>query len=409
MSSITPSPEAIMLPSELERRQIFYWLKRISSHTAWNRILGYFRAWADIAEASVREAVDKGWIKTYDAEGKINGGLLITRHTPAETYPTGYGVNGEIVYETEPAHAYTEYTGTAVDESAYRRILKGLAHMDEGIRRLRLGDKRVFQYNANGEFVMGSRPADAWETTLYRIEYDGAAIDYEHTPYWNEFKEALETLNDVMRECWPFIIETSDPRDLARNIYWTWLIDKLNSMTFPAGLPEVPDPKVNILIPTGKIIPHTGIWEPVIAPKPAMSLFKSTPPATRPFPISGCMNYLHGGSPAPKVKQANASGDGGFEQAVTWRLLWRDDRYEDGTIPSEEADYVFQEPRASVPAPAAETTTPSDAVFAETGQPAPLAGRWLVENDLYVSVTLSLGEPLPQHDGRDVRWVLAER
>jgi hypothetical protein len=33
-----------MLPSEAERKQIFYWLKRISSYTARKRILGYYRA-----------------------------------------------------------------------------------------------------------------------------------------------------------------------------------------------------------------------------------------------------------------------------------------------------------------------------------------------------------------------------
>lgn len=411
MSHHVPSPESIMLPSELERRQIFYWLKRISSYTAWNRILGYYQAWADITETSVREAVDKGWIVTFDAEGKVNGGLLVTRHTSEKTYPTGYDTNGKIVYETEPAHVYTEYTGTSIPESDYRLILKGLAHMDEGVRRLRQGDKRVFQYNANGEFVMGNRAASAWMQTLFRIEDHETGIDEEHTPHWGEFEKALRTLNDVKGEVWPFIIETSDPRDLARNIYWTWLIDKLRSMIFPAVLPEVPDPNNNTLIPTGEVIPHTGIWEPVIAPKPAMSLFRTVPPPTGPFPLDGCMNYLHGGSPAPKVKQANANGEGGFEQSVTWRLLWRDDRYEDGTVPAEEAGYVFQQPQASVPSPSStiETATPSDVVFSKTGQPAPRAGRWLVETDLHANVTVAQGELLPQHNGRDVRWVLTEQ
>jgi hypothetical protein len=32
-------------------------------------------------------------------------------------------------------------------------------------------------------------------------------------------------------------------------------------MTFPADLPDVPDPANNTLIDTGKIIPVTGIWE----------------------------------------------------------------------------------------------------------------------------------------------------
>nr|WP_167761369.1 Imm71 family immunity protein [Duganella callida] len=52
-SIISNSP---LLPSELERQQIFYWLKRISSVTAWLRIFSYFQAWARAVEDSVRVA-----------------------------------------------------------------------------------------------------------------------------------------------------------------------------------------------------------------------------------------------------------------------------------------------------------------------------------------------------------------
>lgn len=405
MSSITPTSYAIMLPSELERRQIFYWLKRVSSYTAWNRILGYFQAWADIAEISVREAVDKGWIVTFDDEGRVNGGLLIERHIPATTYPTGYGVNGEVVYETEPARVDTRYTGTSIPESDYRLILKGLAHMDEGVRRLRQGDKRVFQYNANGEFVMGNRAASAWMQTLFRIEDHETGIDEEHTPHWSEFEKTLRALNDAKGECWPFIIERSGPRDSARLPYGDYVRKHLHKMPFPDPLPEVPEPAETVLVPTGKIIPFSGIWEPVVAPKPRVSMFKKPPPAG-PFPVSGCMNYLHGGSPAPQA--AVETADDNVDVDATWQLLWRDDRYEDGSIPVEEASYQFQEPRAEQPQPVMQVCEPSEVVFGESGRPAPCTGRWLVETDLHASVTLVQGKPLPQHNGRDVRWVLAE-
>jgi len=42
------APELLLLPDELERKQIFYLLKKHSSWTAWNRILGYFQKWADV-------------------------------------------------------------------------------------------------------------------------------------------------------------------------------------------------------------------------------------------------------------------------------------------------------------------------------------------------------------------------
>jgi hypothetical protein len=68
------------------------------------------------------------------------------------------------------------------------------------------------------------------------------------------------------------------------------------------------------------------------------------------------MNYLHGGAIARQATQLfkvsvsdpnyyTAHNGFGFEvKDVTWRLLWRDDRYEDGTIPEEEKDYLFVEP-----------------------------------------------------------------
>jgi len=54
------------------------------------------------------------------------------------------------------------------------------------------------------------------------------------------------------------------------------------------------------------------------------------------------MNYLHGGSPAPQAKQK--FGNDRIDVDVTWRLLWWDDRYRDGTIPREEQEYAFLRP-----------------------------------------------------------------
>ena len=56
-------PSGIMLPNALERRQIFYWLKRISSYSAWRRILEYYRSWVSITEKSVSVANDRGWLR----------------------------------------------------------------------------------------------------------------------------------------------------------------------------------------------------------------------------------------------------------------------------------------------------------------------------------------------------------
>ncbi|WP_234408282.1 Imm71 family immunity protein, partial [Xanthomonas fragariae] len=49
-------PEGLKLPNELERRQMFYQLKKESSFTAWNRMLELYQAWAGVTEESVRQA-----------------------------------------------------------------------------------------------------------------------------------------------------------------------------------------------------------------------------------------------------------------------------------------------------------------------------------------------------------------
>ena len=45
-----------LIPTALERQKIFYHLKKCSSYTAWSRVLGYYKTWADIFEKSVVEA-----------------------------------------------------------------------------------------------------------------------------------------------------------------------------------------------------------------------------------------------------------------------------------------------------------------------------------------------------------------
>jgi len=60
------------------------------------------------------------------------------------------------------------------------------------------------------------------------------------------------------------------------------------------------------------------------------------------------MNYLHGGSAAPKAYQETE--DDSSEMDVVWRLLWRDERYEDGSVPEEEQRYEFVTPKTDSPA-----------------------------------------------------------
>ncbi|MBL9220926.1 Imm71 family immunity protein, partial [Xanthomonas fragariae] len=278
-------PEGLKLPNELERRQMFYQLKKESSFTAWNRMLELYQAWAGVTEESVRQADAKGWL---DKSG--------------------------------------------IRESHYVRILKGLAHQEEGVRRLRKGDKRVFKFDANGEFVMAHRQVSHWTEFVWRVEVGEMNINQEMTPLWHEFSECLEKMRHLGNEIWADIIEGRYFEDPAPNIYGKWFQENVAKMHFPPIIPDVPDPVENTLVATGSRIPCSGIWEPVDAPKPKkFSLFSKPDVPSGFLPYIAAMNYLHGQSPAPKARQETQTGS--VYPDVVWRLIWRDDRYEDGTIP----------------------------------------------------------------------------
>ncbi|RBA85111.1 hypothetical protein BRN76_25365, partial [Xanthomonas oryzae pv. oryzae] len=352
-------PEGLKLPNELERRQMFYQLKKESSFTAWNRMLELYQAWADVTERSVREADAKGWLEK-----------------------------------------------SGISESDYVSILKGLAHQEEGVRRLRKGDKRVFKFDANGEFVMGHRTVSYWLELVWRIKIGENGINEALTPLWDEFRTRLDDVANLRSEIWGDIIEGRYFEDPAPNIYGRWFQENVSKMHFPPVIPDVPDPVENTLVATGTRIPCSGIWEPVDAPKPKkFSLFSKPDVPSGFLPYIAAMNYLHGGSAAPKASQEIE--DDVLNIDVVWRLIWRDDRYEDGTIPDEEAGYVFIQPDDPAAVVAASDQPQRKQVSAMSGQRASQAGRWLVMDDLNAAAQFNAGDELPLHEGRKVQWVLA--
>ncbi|BEV17363.1 hypothetical protein HBDW_41510 [Herbaspirillum sp. DW155] len=184
----------IMLPSPSERQQLFYLLKKLTSLTAWQRILTFYNAWADAAETSVREADDRGWTNQ-----------------------------------------------TSLSHTEYAYILKCLAHCEEGVIRLKKGDKRVFKFDANGEFAMARRILSHYSQLLERIDIGENRIDEEHTPRWAEFREALIQLAKAWGQCAKYILESRFTDEAAPVRYNEWLKKRLQSWKYPPLLHEVPD------------------------------------------------------------------------------------------------------------------------------------------------------------------------
>ena len=353
------SNNPVMLPSDLERQKIFYWLQKVSSVTAWRRIFGFYRDWANTTESSLRIADEAGWVDK-----------------------------------------------TALPQVHYALILKGLAHCEEGVARLRKGDKRVFKFDANGEFAMAKRVLFHWAEMTTRIETGENVIDEKHTPLWLQFNNTLTAACQAWQECAQHILETRYTDDPGLTLYGQWMKREFINMPFPSHIPPVPNPIDNIFVGTNESIPCSGIWEPIAGPKKSMiSLFTGSPKLQPPFAIAGAMNYLHGGSAAPRVSVETATDN--LDLDTTWRLLWRDDRYLDGIIPEIEKRYQFTKPE-KITSQSPLVSVEKEMVWATSGATVPIAGKWLVDSEINASMVLQKGDKLPLHNGREVRWVLAE-
>lgn len=106
-------------------------------------------------------------------------------------------------------------------------------------------------------------------------------------------------------------------------------------------------------------------------------------------------------------------GEGRDVVPTTWRLLWKDDRYLDGTIPEEEAGYVFNKPRPvrkAVPYSTVYTPGPDEMILSsQSNAPVEKAGVWAVSDDLQERRTFKVGERFPFHKDQSVTWVWVDR
>ena len=292
--------KSLLLPNELEQQQIFHLLKRYSSWTAWNRVREYFKKFADITEESVRQA--------------DNSGLL-----PKDKLDFGQ---------------------TSIYYNDYIDITQAYALFDEGVRRLGKGDKRVFTYDdANGFFARAGVITEHYTIAKWKLD-EGEIGWKKSTPLMKEFFDALEEMDRAWAECGRIL----EPRSLERPAYTRydlWHAVYLPKLSYPDILPEVPEPK-NVFVKTGEDAPCSGIWEPV---------------KDGTMERLGAMHYLHGGAPVPKATltyKKNSNRELGYSAVptnVTWRLIWCDDRYEDGTVPEEEQDYRFDLPTTDEESP----------------------------------------------------------
>lgn len=98
-----------------------------------------------------------------------------------------------------------------------------------------------------------------------------------------------------------------------------------------------------------------------------------------------CMNYLLGGTVAPLVirecgnftEEPIGNGETVFlpdieDIPTTWRLIWEDRRYPDGTVHDEEKDYFLPLPKETAPS----TVSPRETARALPGERCTKPGYW---------------------------------
>jgi len=283
------------------RRKVFWLLKKYSSYTAWKALGSAYAAFTDAWMEAMRRA------DFEDAEEQS----WLADHT--------------------------------------KSILDGRIAFEKGLPRLRRGDRNVWKNNAEGAL---------------NIAVDGVIFAHqimnpeEFVFDWMKNKDqviALEKQTNLQVLGLYSVFER--PRSEAP-AYWSpdLVFDPIfGPFNVPHNLPSVPTTaSPAFTVDTGEGVPVDGIYEPEwvnASPTPSTGLFdkiksaistKAAPdaPAVEPQRLAniGCMNYLLAGARAPSYK------DHELEQphAVTWRLIWKDERYLDGTIPPEEAQYLAE-------------------------------------------------------------------
>jgi hypothetical protein len=267
-------------------------------------------------------------------------------------------------------------------ETSYPEILKAQVLYEQGVSRLLRGDRTVWLYNDRG--VLGD--ADAiygyWYMALVNHGphgdkfFEGKYVD-DLTAALHDVSRHAEATSRVIQQVWenPVYFEFWS-REHMKNL--------VQKVPFPPDLPDVPIPTKEVLVRTGDPAPCFGIFEPQVP--------------------DGCMSYLLEGVAVPPAMTIDEKDGDSYIRPASWRLIWEDTRYLDGTIPEEETDYCPATERTVAPATPVKVT--SDPVISlETDQRASRSGMWVVANRLDIRKRFESGDKLPQHEGRDVVWL----
>ncbi|MBS1211301.1 MAG: hypothetical protein H6R19_3699 [Proteobacteria bacterium] len=310
------SPAPFAQPDEPDRQALFWWLKRNTSYTA---IENNAKLWSKFA------AEWETWLRSQD----------------------------------DP------YEG---DITTFKYILDDQINYEEGLKRLRRGDRSVWTSRASYGYL------DKLNTGLVfrREEWDGPPEFYAQfgTPvsmiyaYFKAHNAAMACGRTTSYRGMGF------PRNSARSLLAELLLDT-----------ALPEPCWDVSFAPGKRAPKDGIYEMV----------------NLDGHIVGSLQHFIKSETANPEDFVEFGTEAGNEHATNflWRLLWEDTRYKDGSIPEEEKHYPTPEQSLALVVP----TTPEVLhLRCPAGQPCPKAGYWLTPAKLSSRRLFKQGEVMPDFD-----------
>lgn len=372
--------------TEDDRRREFWLLKRSTSYTDWKRCRDRYAVFVDLLERQCKE----------EPTGRMGARQLAVEVAGTQR------LIAQGVLPPSALNGIENYYTTKWDARTYADALRGLALYDAGLARLRQGDRSVWLHNSQGALE------DACNVAMhyYALIYQGGPKGGDGMEYYGKYVFAMKAALLWAMENGGFSAGGLQPAmanmssasvwDETRRIDFQGKQDMLilgerDSLLMQTShltsLPDVPAPADEILVQTGQPCPVFGIYEPQVR--------------------DGVMTYMCQGQEALRYGEPCWYPGGG--QPVSWKLIWTDERYLDGKIPDEESSYFPPEAEPDFSAWVGEeldTDAPRDQLIAlRTGEPASYSGTWAADTDLGGRVLWRKGDRLPQHKGRDVRWV----
>jgi hypothetical protein len=375
-----------------DRARQFWLLKRRTSVSAWQRCREGYAAYVDLLERQCKEEPVGRMSEKALAREKLAYQQLVTDGV-VDSFDMGQIENWD--------SNITRWTS-----ATYANALGGLALYDKGLALLKQGDRSVFQHTSRGLLEDAYNRAHREYVDVYLGGPKGDQSLVFYGKYVPAMKAALQwsaeqvglaaggiqcaMANMSAPAIWQETREVYDPFEKRKKqVIGTSEIWKREAFHL-RELPRVPQPVNEVFVRTGEACPAFGIYEAQVK--------------------DGLMVYMCEGAEALRYGEPCSHPGGG--QPVTWRLIWEDQRYLDGVIPPEEADYfpdVISPPDFShfVGEELEDDWRSDDLIVLRSGEPATRTGRWAARDDLGGRVYWRKGDALPLNKGSPTDWVYA--